>query len=70
MSWWRPWRHTVQEQTEALRAAEELRDKAEDQNRRVVEQAVRVDAAADSLQRLRSENHFGPMIENILRGAK
>jgi len=70
VTWWKPWRHAVEESREAVRAAERLRDNAEDQNRKVTEQAVRVDAAADSLQRLRQENHFGPMIENILRGSK
>jgi len=71
VSWRWPWRQHVEcEQDDAILRAEQLRDMAQDQNRKVTEQAERVDAAADSLRQLRSENHFGPMIENILRGAK
>jgi len=68
--WWWPWRQQAERSGEALRAAEVLRDLAEEQHRRVQEIAPRVDAATDSLQQLRRENHFGPMIENILRGNK
>jgi hypothetical protein len=60
----------VQRENDAVRAAERLRDRAQEQHRRVEAITPRVDAAADSLRQLRTENHFGPMIENILRGAK
>lgn len=70
MRFWRPWRREVERSGDALRAAEQLRDQAEEQQSRVESIVPRVDAAADNLRRLRTENHFGPMIENILRGAK
>jgi hypothetical protein len=60
----------VEQSGDAVRAAEQLRDRAQEQQRRVEAIAPRVDAATDSLRQLRTENHFGPMIENILRGAK
>lgn len=66
---WRPWRKKLVEQEKALRAAEELRDRAQAQQRRAVNEiAPRVDEVASSLRRLRTENHFGPMIDSILRG--
>lgn len=67
--WW-PWRRAVERSGDALRAAEGLRDAAEEQHRRVEEITPRVDAAAENLRQLRTENHFGPMIENILRGTR
>lgn len=70
MTWWWPWRREVERSGEAVRAAEVLRDRAQEQQRRVEEIKPRVDAASDSLRRLRTENHFGPLIENILRGVK
>lgn len=70
MSWWRPWRQEVEQGHEAVRAAEELRDAAQEQQRRVEAIKPRVDAASDSLRKLRTDNHFGPMIDAILRGAK
>jgi hypothetical protein len=66
--WRLPWRREPHRNDEALRAAEQLRDRAEEQRRRVAEIAPRVDATVTSLRRLRNENHLGPMIENILRG--
>jgi hypothetical protein len=53
---------------EAVRAAEGLRDVAQQQQRQVEEIAPRVDAVASSLRKLRTDNHFGPMIDAILRG--
>jgi hypothetical protein len=68
MRWWAPWRRETRRNDEALRAAEQLRDRAVEQRRRVEAITPRVDAAVTSLRRLRSENHFDPMIENVLRG--
>lgn len=70
MTWWRPWRRKVEESDDAVHAAEVLRDRAQEQHRRVEAITPRVDAAAASLRQLRTENHFGPMVESILRGAK
>lgn len=65
---WRRWRQRLAESDEALRATEELRDQAERQRRRAEEMTPRVDAVAASLRKLRTDNHFGPMIDAILRG--
>jgi hypothetical protein len=51
-----------------VRQAERLRDAAQEQQRRAEQLAPRVDAVTASLQRLRTDNHFGPMIEAILGG--
>lgn len=69
MTWW-PWRKKIEQAQEAVRAAEELRDHAEEQRTRAEEMAPRVDAVAERLRKLRSDNHFGPMIDAILRGAR
>ena len=69
MTWW-PWRKKLAEAQEAVKAAEELRDHAERQQCRAEEIAPRVDAVALSLRKLRSDNHFGPMIDAILRGTR
>ena len=66
MRW--PWRRRLEQAHEAVRAAEGLRDRAERQQRRAEEIVPRVDAVASSLQKLRTDNHFGPMIDAILRG--
>lgn len=68
MTWWKPWRHAVDDAHEAVRAAEELRDGAEQQQREVEGRQERVDAVASSLRQLRTDNHFGPMIDSLLRG--
>lgn len=68
MTWWLPWRKKVAQADEAVRAAEELRDHAQQQQREVEEIVPRVDAVTSSLRRLRSDNHFGPMIDALLRG--
>lgn len=68
MTLWLPWRRQVARADEAVKAAEELRDHAEEQQRQVEEIAPRVEAVAASLRRLRSDNHFGPMIDSLLRG--
>jgi hypothetical protein len=65
-----PWRRKLAQSQEAVRAAEELRDRAEHQQRRVEGITPRVDAVSASLQRLRTENHIGPMIDAILRGGE
>lgn len=70
MSWHWPWRRQLGHTSEATVHAERLRDEAQGQRSRVEAMQPRVDAATDSLRQLRSENHFGPMIEQILRGAK
>lgn len=68
MTWWAPWRKKVQQADEAVRAAEELRDHAREQQGRAEEIAPRVDAITTSLRRLQTDNHVGPMIDAILRG--
>jgi hypothetical protein len=70
MKWRWPWSRDVETADEAVRAAEQLRDRAQDQQARVEANGPRVAAAAERLERLRTENHFGPMIENILRGTR
>ncbi len=65
-----PWRKKLEQAEEAVRAAEELRDRAEHQQRQAEEIAPRVDAVASSLRKLRTDNHFGPMINSILRGSE
>lgn len=71
MTWWRHWKRKLVEAEEAVKAAEGLRDRAETQ-RKVAEEdiAPRVDAVTLRLRQLRSDNHFGPMIDSILRGTK
>lgn len=69
MTWW-PWRKKVEQAEEAVRAAERLRDTAEAQQRQVERIAPRVDAVASSLQKLRTDNHIGPLIDAILRGSE
>lgn len=67
---WR-WRlRRLEQAQEAVCAAEQLRDKAEEQQGRAEAIAPRVDAVSSSLQKLRRDNHFGPMIESILRGSE
>jgi hypothetical protein len=70
MRW--PWNRSkaLEEADEAVRAAEELRDGAEAQQRRVEALGKHVDATADRLRQLRTDNHFGPLVESILRGNK
>lgn len=65
---WLSWRKRLELADEAVRNAETLRDNAEEQQRQAERIAPRVDAVASSLQRLRTDNHFGPLIESILRG--
>lgn len=67
MTWWR-WRKKVQQSQEAVRAAERLRDTAQAQQRQVERITPRVDAVSASLQKLRTDNHIGPLIEAILGG--
>lgn len=67
---WRPWRKRLEDAQEAVRRAEALRDDAQQQQRRVEEIAPRVDAVSSSLQKLRTDNHFGPLIDSILRGSE
>lgn len=67
MRW--PWYRKLREGAEAVRAAEELRDRAVGQRDHARQDvAPRVDAVASSLRQLRTENHFGPMIDRVLRG--
>lgn len=69
MTWWRG-RRELEKAEHALRRAQELRDNAEAQQRHVEKIAPRVDAVSASLQKLRSDNHFGPLIDSILRGSE
>ncbi len=66
----RLWRKKMQQAEEAVRAAEELRDVAQHQQRRVESLVPRVDAVTASLRKLRADNHVGPMIDAILRGGE
>jgi hypothetical protein len=65
-----PWRKKLREADDAVRAAEDLRDRAQEQQRQVERVVPRVDAVSSNLQRLRTDNHFGPLIESILRGSE
>lgn len=66
MTWW--WRRSLKQAEDKVRAAEELRDNATQQQQRAEAMTPRVDAVSSSLQRLRTDNHFGPLIDAILRG--
>lgn len=69
MKWWRmKWRNRSAEADEALAEAQELRRQAESRNDAITSITERVDEVARSLERLRRENHFGPMIDSALRG--
>jgi hypothetical protein len=63
-----PWRKRLEEAEEALRVAEELRDRAEEQQHQAEAMTQRVDAVSSSLRKLHTDNHFGPLIDSILRG--
>lgn len=65
---WRPWRKKMEQAQDAVRHAESLRDDAEQQRSRVQAMTPRIDNVSSSLQRLRSDNHFGPLIDAVLRG--
>jgi hypothetical protein len=65
---WLPWRKRLEQAEEALRKAEVLRNQAQEQQRQVERITPRVDAVSTSLEKLRTDNHFGPLIEAILRG--
>lgn len=65
---WLPWRRKLAEAQEAVRHAEALRADAEVQKTRVQALTPRINNVTNSLQQLRSDNHFGPLIDGILRG--
>lgn len=65
---WRPWRKELEKAQDAVRHAESLRDDAEQQKSRAEALAPRIADVTSSLQRLRSDNHFGPLIDAVLRG--
>lgn len=65
-----PWRKKLAEADDRLRKAEQMRDDAEHQRCRVDQLTPRVDAASTSLRQLRTENHFGPLIDSLLRGSE
>jgi hypothetical protein len=65
---WRPWRRKLEQAQEAVRHAESLRDDAERQKNRAEALAPRIDNVTSSLQKLRADNHFGPLIDAVLRG--
>lgn len=67
MTWW-PWRRKVERAEEAVRAAEELRDHAQQQQQQAEAMTPRVDRITSSLRRLQADNHVGPMIDALLRG--
>lgn len=67
---WLPWRKKLKESDDRLRQAERLRDEAQFQRCRVQELTPRVDEASSRLGQLRTENHFGPLIESLLRGSE
>lgn len=69
MTWW-PWRRKLEQAQDAVREAEQLRDRAQEQQRQVERIAPRVDAVSASLQKLRTDNHIGPLIDAILRGGE
>jgi len=58
----------MEQAQEAVRHAESLRDDAEQQKTRVQAMTPRIDSVSSSLQRLRTDNHFGPLIDAVLRG--
>jgi hypothetical protein len=58
----------MEQAQEAVRHAESLRDDAEHQRSRVQAMTPRIDNVSSSLQKLRSDNHFGPLIDAVLRG--
>jgi len=64
------WRKRFRKADEAVRAAEQLRDLAQDQQREAESMTARVDAISASLRKLHSDNHFGPMIDKALRGSE
>jgi hypothetical protein len=69
VTWW-PWRRELERSQEALHQAERLRDTAQEQQRQAERIAPRVAAVSSSLQKLRTDNHFGPLIDSILRGSE
>lgn len=70
MTWKLPWRQRVAHAQAAVEAAEVLRRHAVEQQRQAENLVPRVDAVASSLQKLRTDNHFGPLIDSILRGSE
>jgi hypothetical protein len=66
----RLWRRRLEQAEEALRGAERLRDAAQEQQCRAERIAPRVDTVSTSLQKLRTDNHFGPLIDAVLRGSE
>jgi hypothetical protein len=67
VSWW-PLRRKLEQAQEAVRHAESLRDDAEQQKTRAEAMTPRIDNVTSSLQKLRTDNHFGPLIDAVLRG--
>lgn len=67
---WLPWRRKLEQAHEAVRHAESLRDTAQAQQRKAERLAPRVDTVSASLEKLRTDNHFGPLIDSILRGGE
>lgn len=65
-----PWRKKLKESHERLQEAERLRDEAEHQRCRVEQLAPRVETASSRLGQIRTENHFGPLIDSLLRGSE
>lgn len=70
MTWWRPWRNKeeLERAQEAIRRAERLRDAAREQQCRAETLVPRVAATSSRLERLSHDNHFGPLMDRILRG--
>jgi hypothetical protein len=63
-----PWRKKLKEADERLERAVRLRDAAQVQQDRVKALNPRVDEASSRLGQLRTDNHFGPLIDSLLRG--
>lgn len=63
-----PWRRKVEQANEAVRQAEQLRDRAQLQQRQAEEIAPRVDAIATSLRRMRVDARVGRIVDAAIRG--
>lgn len=64
------WRKRLEEADKKVCEAQRLLEGAEEQSRRVAALSEHVDATAGRLRQLRSDNHFGPLIESILKGTR
>lgn len=65
-----PWRKRLGEAADALAEADRLRDRAQEQQARAEALTPKVDALSASLRKLHTDNHFGPLIDAVLRGSE